>query len=602
MIHFSQLHHLSLQQLLDELWKSDPVFYELLKESTDIAATRKKIFTHIEKFEYKYFDMLSDEFAATAHIIDRDCAKDCMRVLKDIFRAENERITKCSALEILIGSAQENKEIIAKTSKGFFCEFIYLLQGMNLSTNRYMFNQTSDKISASTNRFDRLDSYAQLLDDAFLKFKKGTDHDIVENNCEVKKAILKTLNATEQMWNDYHWQIHNIITDRTTAEQFVTLEQDEIEGFDAAKEYGIPVQITPYYLTLFNKSGRTKHDRTVRAQVIPSKNYCDQLHMSRQKGESNDYMDEQNCCPVSGVTRRYSKIVILKPFDSCPQLCVYCQRNWEITGINDAVVSKSKISDAIAWIAENKQINEVILTGGDPLTLDDSVLEWIISSLASITHIERIRIGTRTLVTLPCRFTKELVSMFEKYHHWGTREIALMTHCEHPFEITPDVLNAVQRLKRAGINIYNQQVFTYFNSRRFETAFLRKTCKISGLDPYYSFNTKGKEETIDFRVPMARIQQERKEEARLLPGLIRTDEPVFNVPRLGKSHLRAWQDHEPIMIKPDGSRIYRFFPWESRHSLVDTYLYNDVPIYDYLLRLFNDGENPADYDSIWYYF
>ncbi|NLD93763.1 MAG: KamA family radical SAM protein [Fibrobacter sp.] len=602
MIHFSQLHHLSLQKLLDELWKSDPVFYELLKESTDIATTRKKIFTHIEKFEYKYFDMLSDEFAATAHIIDRDCAKDCMRVLKDIFRAENERITKCSALEILIGSAQENKEIIAKTSKGFYCEFIYLLQGMNLSTNRYMFNQTSDKISASTNRFDRLDSYAQLLDDAFLKFKKGTDPDIVENNCEVKKAILKTLNATEQMWNDYRWQIRNIITDRTTVEQFVTLEQDEIEGIDAAKEYGIPVQITPYYLTLFNKSGRTKHDRAIRAQVIPSKNYCDQIHMTRQKGESNDYMDEQSCSPISGVTRRYSKIVILKPFDSCPQICVYCQRNWEITGINDAVISKSKISDAIKWIAENKKISEVILTGGDPLTLDDNYLEWIISSLASIAHIERIRIGTRTLVTLPFRFTKELVSIFEKYHQWGTREIALMTHCEHPFEITPDVLNAVQRLKRAGINIYNQQVFTYYNSHRFETAFLRKTCKVSGLDPYYSFNTKGKEETIDFRVPMARIQQERKEEARLLPGLVRTDEPVFNVPRLGKSHLRAWQDHEPIMIKSDGSRIYRFFPWESRHSLVDTYLYTDVPIYDYLLRLYNDGENPADYDSIWYYF
>jgi lysine 2,3-aminomutase len=103
-------------------------------------------------------------------------------------------------------------------------------------------------------------------------------------------------------------------------------------------------------------------------------------------------------------------------------------------------------------------------------------------------------------------------------------------------------------------------------------------------------------------VPIARIEQERKEEARLLPGLVRTDEPVFNVPRLGKSHLRAGQDHELVMILPDGKRVYRFYPWDSRLSFENDYLYTDVPIYDYLLRLYRDKENVDGYESIWYYF
>jgi lysine 2,3-aminomutase len=101
---------------------------------------------------------------------------------------------------------------------------------------------------------------------------------------------------------------------------------------------------------------------------------------------------------------------------------------------------------------------------------------------------------------------------------------------------------------------------------------------------------------------VSRLEQERKEEARLLPGIVRTDEPVFNVPKIGKSHLRAWQDHEPIMITAAGERIYRFFPWESRFAARDAYVYKDVSIYDYLKRLEADGENPDDYKTIWYYF
>jgi lysine 2,3-aminomutase len=180
-------------------------------------------------------------------------------------------------------------------------------------------------------------------------------------------------------------------------------------------------------------------------------------------------------------------------------------------------------------------------------------------------------------------------------------EISIVTHFEHPYEISPDALKSVQDLRKTGIMVYNQQVFTFENCRRFETVALRLALKQIGVDPYYTFNTKGKEETDHFRVPIARILQERKEEARLIPGLSRTDEPVFNIPGLGKNHLRAWQHHDLIMISPDGERVYEFHPWEKNIALAPTYVYRDVPIGRFLQRLTERGEPIEEYESIWYY-
>ena len=150
--------------------------------------------------------------------------------------------------------------------------------------------------------------------------------------------------------------------------------------------------------------------------------------------------------------------------------------------------------------------------------------------------------------------------------------------------------------------MYNQQVFTFANSRKFESVALRIALKKIGINPYYVFNMKGKSEMADYSVPVARILQERKEEARILPGIFRTDEPVFNVPFLGKNHLRAWQDHELISIRPGGERVYAFHPWEKNIRKVDSYIYTDVSIRGYLDRLKDLGEDIEDYQSIWCYY
>jgi len=200
------------------------------------------------------------------------------------------------------------------------------------------------------------------------------------------------------------------------------------------------------------------------------------------------------------------------------------------------------------------------------------------------------------------RITEDLAEMLASFRKPGLREIALVTHVEHAYEVTPEMVEAVDRLKRRGINVYNQMVFTFENSRRFEAALLRKMLRLAGIDPYYTFNMKGKEETEKLRVPMARLLQEQKEEARLLSGLDRTDEAVYNVPRLGKNYLRAAQHRDLIGILPDGRRVYEFHPWEKKMILQETFVIPDVPILSYLEKLEARGEDPRDYESIWYYF
>ena len=263
---------------------------------------------------------------------------------------------------------------------------------------------------------------------------------------------------------------------------------------------------------------------------------------------SLDFMLEHDTSPIELVTRRYPRIVILKPYNTCSQICVYCQRNWEIEDAlcPEAEASQEKLEQAIKWIADHPMISEVLVTGGDPLVMEDGRIDNVLSKLSRIGHIERIRIGSRTPVVLPQRITEGLMDIIARYHQPGLREVAIVTHFEHPYEITEESMEAVQKFRMKGMSVYNQAVFTVENSRRFELVALRRALRLVGVDPYYTFNTKGKEETRNYRVPLARLQQEVKEEARLFPGLVRTDEPVYNVPRLGKNYVRAEQHHKPV--------------------------------------------------------
>jgi lysine 2,3-aminomutase len=497
----------------------------------------------------------------------------------------------------------------APPSSGFFAELDHLVRGIARLTRIYpdqipAFLKHKGQKAARLRSAD-LSRMAKTGRRFMEHYASGLDPKVIRRRSRNKLRILNRFDATDLEWNSWSWHCRHIIRDADKLASLVRISDDEYRSVKAAQDTDLPFGITPYYLTLLDNRPNSPHDRGVRAQVIPSLAYVQSISRAKRQGcTSMDFMLENDTSPIDGITRRYPNVVILKPVLTCPQICVYCQRNWQIEDVhsNTAAVDTKVVDRAIDWIAKNREINEVLITGGDPFLLSNSRIEHLLRRLSANPNILRIRIGTRTPVTLPQRITDALTKIVNRYHIPGKREMIIVTHFEHLYEITPEAMEAVQKFRRSGINVYNQLVYTFYNSRKFEAAALRQKLRLIGVTPYYTFNTKGKDETDDFRVPIARLLQEQKEEARLLPGTVRTDEAVFNVPGLGKNYLDASQHHNVISILPDGRRVYEFHPWEKKLALVDTYVYTDVSIYQYLKRLKATGENGRNYRSIWYYY
>ncbi len=596
---------------LDRLWEANPDIYKILKNSKDLETARESMYNYLWSCERRIFDIDND-----FHILEKSTVRESIRSFKSIIGPINEYRTKSSALKCLWRLADgKRKELDGDVSVGFLMEFINLFRGISGKSNIYYEEKEAKKgipdflhlegREASEARTRILDDIGLTIHKYFRKFPSGLETEVISWRKENRDRILSYFGGSASDWDDYMWHLKHVIKDAQPLIDLIELTSDQQAAIKKAVKYRIPFGITPYYLSLIDKSSSIGYDHAVRAQVIPPPGYVDK--MTEHKADRCmvfDFMGEHDTSPIDHVTRRYPGIAILKPFNTCAQICVYCQRNWEIDEVLDpkAAVSKKAIDEAMSWFDDHISIGDVLITGGDPGIMKDGQLQRILDVLAEKEQIYRIRIGTRTPVVLPMRWTDDFVKMLSQYHEPGRREIAVITHFEHSYEISTEALVAVRKIRKAGMGVYNQEVFTIENSRRFESAKLRRDLRLIGIDPYYTFNLKGKEETRKYMVPVARILQERKEEARLLPGLDRTDEPVFNVPKLGKNHLRAMQDHRLIMILPDGSRVYEFHPWEKNIKPLPPYNYIDVPIYDYLEELAARGENIRDYRTIWFYY
>ncbi|MCF8069853.1 MAG: KamA family radical SAM protein [Desulfobacterales bacterium] len=536
--------------------------------------------------------------------------RDAVRVFRNIMASRSERNAGFSLLKY-INDLLHKKDLngIPKPEPGFYAEIDHLIRGVVGITGVYNEKQPTfskhEGRKAARYRSADLSRMARKTDHYINRYTSGLDQDAIRRRNKNKTRILKYFGATDLDWEKWKWHTKNIIKDADTLAGLVNLNDDEYKAVKLANKNKVPFGITPYYLSLIDYQTNTRRSAALRAQVIPTLKSVELLVANKQCGEcSMDFMLERDTSPIEGITRRYPKIVIIKPIMTCPQICSYCQRNWQIEDVysSTALMANQRLDNAIKWIKDTPEIREILVTGGDPLLLSDKILENLLYKLSKIKHITRIRIGSRMLVTLPQRVTEALAEIISRFHVPGKREVVVVSHFEHAYEITPQAMEAVQKIRRQGIAVYNQLVYTFYNSRKFEAAALRDKLRLIGVTPYYTFNTKGKEETDNFRVPIPRLLQEQKEEARLFPGTVRTDEIVFNVPRLGKNYLRATQHHDVISILPDGRRVYEFHPWEEKLSLVDTYMYTDVSVYDYLKRLKDSGEKISDYRTIWYYY
>ena len=587
---------------LDALKAAAAEYLQHIKNVTNVEVARERL---SRKVSTNHFDSFSEDSDLYEGRMVR--VRDCSLALKSVIKLRSDKRAGFSVVKALYDIARGKPR--DDLQPGFFAELYHLFMGIKgrapgQAPGDFYIPKSLSGREAAIARSAELDKLWGQVEKLMGRFDHGLDPDVIKYRQKRREKVLAQMGGIEENWHDWRWHLRHVVKKPTQLFNLVHLSKEEKHSLEMVEEAELPFGITPYYLSLFNDS-KDDSDRAVRAQVIPPESYVNYMTANQHNDEcSFDFMLEHDTSPIDLITRRYPGIVILKPYNTCPQICVYCQRNWEIDEVmaRGALASKEKIRAAVDWIKEHPAVHDILVTGGDPLAMSDKKFFWTIQQLAEIPTIERIRIGTRTPVTMPMRITDEVAEFLGSVRRPMELDIAVVTHVEHPYEVTPEMFRAVEKLKAQKINVYNQNVYTFFNSRRFEGALLRRLLKRIGIDPYYTFNTKGKGETAAYRVPIARLLQEQKEEARLLPGLTRTDEAVYNVPALGKNYLRAFQHRDVISIMPDGSRVYEFHPWEKNIKRQKSYIGTDVPILDYLLRLQKIGEDVKQYETIWYYF
>jgi lysine 2,3-aminomutase len=296
-------------------------------------------------------------------------------------------------------------------------------------------------------------------------------------------------NVPDSSWSDWKWHFRNRITSVDHLSRLVPLSAEEKAQIEiVCQRY--PLAITPYYLSLINLSDP---DDPVRKQAIPSI-----LEISMSDIGMEDPLAEKEDSVVPGLVHRYPDRVLMVLTDICPMFCRHCtrKREWRHGGW---VRPWSEIEAMLDYLRRNNKVRDVIISGGDPLTLVTTQLEAIISKIREIKHIEIIRIGSRFPVVLPQRIDAELCEMLSKYG-----PIWFNTHFNHPHEITPDAAAACDRLLRAGVPVNNQSVLLRGINDNVSTQL--KLCqgllKIK-VRPYYLFQCDEVQGTEHLRTPVS---------------------------------------------------------------------------------------------------
>jgi glutamate 2,3-aminomutase len=333
-----------------------------------------------------------------------------------------------------------------------------------------------------TDRFAQLKN--SIEDYLYHKDKILTGLEDEERIGSQKKKIMDLLGATEEQWNDYKWQLSNRFTDIKDFADLIGVpgeDKEKIETVGKTYRYAI----SPYYLSLIDPDDL---GCPVRRQAIPSP---DELN---PEGDL-DPMDEAGWTPTEFVTRRYPDRLIIKVTNVCGMYCRFCQRR-RLIGELDKNVPQERLKAAIEYVRENEEIRDVLITGGDAFMLSDSTIDWLLGSLREIEHVEIIRFGTRTPVTLPQRITEDLINILKKYH-----PVYVNTHFNSPREITKDSKAACERLANAGIPLGNQMVL--LNGVNNDPHVVRKLnqCLLKiRVKPYYIFHPKTVKGTSHFWV------------------------------------------------------------------------------------------------------
>ncbi len=249
--------------------------------------------------------------------------------------------------------------------------------------------------------------------------------------------------APSSLWNDWRWQLQHRIRDLAGLARVIRLSADERAA--VARHTGpLPVGITPYYASLLSE---TDPDQPLRRTHIPVGG-----EYLRTEGEADDPLGEDHDSAVPGLVHRYPDRVLFLATGFCSTYCRYCTRS-RMVGGGEYTFSHGQWERAIAYIEQHTEIRDVLLSGGDPLTIATEKLEWLLARLRTIRHVEFLRIGTKVPVVLPQRVTRDLTRMLRRYH-----PLWMSLHFTHPDELTPEVAESTARLADAGIPLGSQTV------------------------------------------------------------------------------------------------------------------------------------------------
>ncbi len=296
--------------------------------------------------------------------------------------------------------------------------------------------------------------------------------------------------ATDKQWNSWRWQIQNSYTQFNKLSEVIDVSHiDDVEFLSKSRK--LPLRITPYYASLLDNKGI---DYAIAKSIVPSKK---ELIIS--EGEESDPLHEESMCPTPNLVHRYPDRTLMLSTGFCSVYCRYCTRSHMVLK-NKKHYGTEAWADSINYIKNNPNVRDVIISGGDPLSMNDKHLELLVSSLRAIPHLEIIRIGTKIPMVLPQRITKNLVKMLKKYH-----PIYMSIHATHPDEITPEVIEAVTRLADGGIVLGSQTVLLKGVNDDVETmkSLIHKLLKIR-IRPYYLYQCDPIPGSSHFRTPVSK--------------------------------------------------------------------------------------------------
>jgi lysine 2,3-aminomutase len=292
------------------------------------------------------------------------------------------------------------------------------------------------------------------------------------------------------MWNDWRWQVRNRIRSLQPLAAMLRLAPEEIEAL--GRQTGrLPLAVTPYYMSLLAPEDAAQ---PLRRTVIPTVG-----ELSCHAGEADDPLGEENQSPIIGLVHRYPDRVLFLVSDFCSTYCRYCTRS-RMVGRSAVLPLRSRLEKIIDYIRGHAEVRDVLISGGDPLTLSDERLEWILAHLRRIPHVEIIRIGTKIPAVLPQRVTTGLVRMLRRYH-----PLWMSLHFTHPDECTPEAYRACGLLADAGIPLGSQTVLLKGINDSVETMkHLVHQLLQMRVRPYYLYQCDPISGSAHFRTPVAK--------------------------------------------------------------------------------------------------